>query len=47
MKIYIIVEKETGRFVSAHKSDHNAFQYYREYLSEKPADYYIILQYTI
>ena len=47
MKIYIIVEKETGRFVSAHTSEYDADNFSSEYLSEIPLEYEIQERYTI
>ena len=47
MLIYIIVEKGTGRFVSAHETEYDADQFYSEYLSEFSAEYDIKEVYTI
>ena len=47
LNFYIIVEKETGRFVSAHKSEYDAVKFYCEYLSELPAEYDIQQAYTL
>lgn len=47
MKIYIIVEKGTDRFVSAHETEYDADQFYIEYLSEYSTEYEIQERYTI
>ena len=47
MKIYIIVEKGTDRFVSAHETEYDAVQFYIENLSEFSVEYDIKEEYTI
>ena len=41
MKIYIIVDKTTGRFVSAYKTEDEADKFLNEYLSVIPREYVI------